>query len=327
MEPKSALVIVPEGKTGHETQSVAVAEALGCVPRIVRVRLMPPWSWIAPLGPGHLTGELAPPFADVVIASGRQAIPAARAIARMKAPRPVVVVLHDPRVSPAGFDLVWVNDHDFLRRPALARAGNVIHSPTAPLRATAARLADGAERLLPRISHFPGPRIGVLVGGPSGAYRFTPAEAADLGRRLSEAAAASGGCLLVTPSRRTPPEAQAALRAAISGVPGFFWDGSGDNPYFGILGLADHLVVTCDSVAMLSEAAATGRPVHAFRLAGGTRKFSLFHDALIRAGVMDWFDGTLTERHYSPIDATGMIAAEIRSRFGGPSPATTRQSL
>ncbi len=326
MEPKSALVIVPEGKAGHETQSVAVAEALGCDPRIVRVRLTAPWSWIAPFGPGHLTGPLAPPLPDLVIASGRQAIPAARAIARLPAPRPFVVVLHDPRVSPADFDLVWVNDHDFCRRRALSRAGNVIHTPTAPLRATAARLVDGAARLLPRVSHLPEPRIGVLVGGPSGAYRFTPAEAAELGRRLAEAAAASGGSLLVTPSRRTPPEAQAALRAAISGVPGFFWDGSGDNPYFGILGLADHLVVTCDSVAMLSEAAATGRPVHAFRLAGGTRKFILFHEALIRAGVMDWFDGPLTERSYSPIDATRTIAAEIRTRLGSPTPATTRQS-
>ncbi|MGH2340019.1 mitochondrial fission ELM1 family protein [Segnochrobactraceae bacterium EtOH-i3] len=326
MEPKSALVIVPEGKAGHETQSVAVAEALGCVPRIVRVRLTPPWSWIAPLGPGHLEGPLAPPWPPLVIASGRQAIPAARALARHKAPRPFVVILHDPRVRPSAFDLVWVNDHDFLRRPALEQASNVIHTPTAPLRATRARMTEGAAQLLPRVSHLPGPRIGVLVGGPSGAYGFSAGEAAELGRRLAEAATRSGGSLLITPSRRTPPEAQAALRAAISGVPGFFWDGSGDNPYFGILGLADHLVVTCDSVAMLSEAAATGRPVHAFPLAGGTRKFALFHEALIRAGVMDWFDGTLTERSYSPIDATEMIAAEIRTRLGDQMPATSRQS-
>lgn len=316
MEPHSALVIVPEGKAGHEIQSVAVAEALGCAPDIVRVRLTPPWSWLAPFGPGHLSRFLAPPYPDLVIASGRQAIPAARALARLPRPRPFVVVLHDPRVNPAAFDLVWVNDHDYLRRPGLARADNVIHSPTAPLRATAARMVDGAARLLPRVSHLPAPRIGVLVGGPSGTYRFTPADAAELGRLLADAATAAGGSLLVTPSRRTPPEAQAALRAAISGVPGCFWDGSGENPYFGILGLADHLVVTCDSVAMLGEAAATGRPVHAFRLPGGSRKFALFHDALIRAGAMDWFDGTLTDRSYSPIDATSQIATEIRTRLG-----------
>ena len=61
MEPKSALVIVPEGKAGHETQSVAVAEALGCVPRIVRVRLTPPWSWIAHLAPAIWRGRLPRP--------------------------------------------------------------------------------------------------------------------------------------------------------------------------------------------------------------------------------------------------------------------------
>src|SRR3546814_3642619 len=34
------------------------------------------------------------------------------------------------------------------------------------------------------------------------------------------------------------------------------------NPNFGILGLADHVIVTGDSVNMVSEAASTGKPVH-----------------------------------------------------------------
>ena len=52
-------------------------------------------------------------------------------------------------------------------------------------------------------------------------------------------------------------------------MPHYLWDGEGENPYFGLLGLADFLVVTCDSVNMVSEAASTGKPVYVADLPGG----------------------------------------------------------
>ena len=45
--------------------------------------------------------------------------------------------------------------------------------------------------------------------------------------------------------------------------------GDNDNPYFGILGLADKFIVTADSISMLSEACATGKPVYMFDLGSG----------------------------------------------------------
>ena len=50
--------------------------------------------------------------------------------------------------------------------------------------------------------------------------------------------------LLVTPSRRTGDANVAILHATLGDVPGFVWDGAGANPYYGILGLADRLIVT-----------------------------------------------------------------------------------
>ena len=40
-----------------------------------------------------------------------------------------------------------------------------------------------------------------------------------------------------------------------------------DNPYLGFLALADRIVVTSDSMSMLVEATATGKPVFVFDLA------------------------------------------------------------
>jgi hypothetical protein len=76
--------------------------------------------------------------------------------------------------------------------------------------------------------------------------------------------------LLVSTSSRTSEEAIAALQAGLD-VPHYFyrWKPSDPaNPYFGMLAVADRLVVTGDSIAMLSEACATGRPVQIFDLGG-----------------------------------------------------------
>jgi mitochondrial fission protein ELM1 len=60
-------------------------------------------------------------------------------------------------------------------------------------------------------------------------------------------------------------------------VPLFFWESGEVNPYLGLLALADAIVVTSDSVSMVSEACATGRPVHVFNVGYGHEKLRKFH--------------------------------------------------
>jgi uncharacterized protein len=102
-----------------------------------------------------------------------------------------------------------------------------------------------------------------MLGGDSRHHRFTEANVADLAAALA-AIAESGAKVVVTPSRRTPPALAGTVRTLCGRTGGWFWDGTGENPYIAILAHADHLVVTADSVNMLGEAAATGKPIHLF---------------------------------------------------------------
>jgi mitochondrial fission protein ELM1 len=72
--------------------------------------------------------------------------------------------------------------------------------------------------------------------------------------------------VLLTCSRRTPAAAAARLRAFMAGRAGRFWAGpqDGTNPYAGMLGWADRIVVTPDSSNLLTEACAAGVPVLAW---------------------------------------------------------------
>ena len=83
---------------------------------------------------------------------------------------------------------------------------------------------------------------------------------------------------------------EAILRARMREVPSVVWDGQGDNPYFGYLALADVIIVTCDSVSMISEACSTGKPVYLVALEGDSARFRKFHEALLQAGVIRRFE-------------------------------------
>lgn len=309
--PASAWALTP-GSAGHEVQCIGVVRALGLEPVVKRVAPSAPWSWMAPWGPAAPDPSIAPPWPDLVVASGRQAVPYARAIRRRARGNTFVLVLQNPAIALRHFDLVWVNDHDGVE------GRNVIQSLTSPNTLTKAGLEAGAVSLAARLAGRPLPRpwIGVVLGGASGAYRFEPADAQAFGQALAALAAATGGSLIVTPSRRTGTAALTALGQALGTTPHWIWDGeTGDNPYFGILGAADALVVTCDSVNMLGEAAFTGKPLYAWRLEGGSAKFDAFHHGLQATGAMRWFDGGLAHWTYPPVDANTFIADAVRTAY------------
>src|SRR6185312_6331620 len=121
-----------------------------------------------------------------------------------------------------------------------------------------------------------------------------------------------GGSVVVTPSRRTGDAGVALLRERFAGLPGAIWDGSGDNPYYAYLAVADALLVTADSVSMISEAAATGKPVHVIGLAGGDAKFTRFHQAMKQAGVTRPFAGEIEAWSYPPPDDNARAGAALR---------------
>lgn len=294
------------GGMGHEVQCLGVLEALGIEPIVKHVSPGRLHKAMAPWGPAAPDTGISPPWPDVLVVSGRQAIPYARSIKRRSGGRTITVVLQSPGVPASWFDLVWVPEHDRLR------GNNVIATLTSPHRLTHKRLQAEAEAHAEEVAHLPRPLVTVLVGGTSGAYTFSSREARTLAEDLRTFALHHGCGLLVTPSRRTGLGKTAILRQLLADVPAVVWDLTGENPYFPYMGLADAFIVTCDSVNMLGEAAFTGKPVYAYRLPGGTPKFQKFQEALIDYGAVRWFDGNLDSWTYRPLDATTEIAAAVR---------------
>ena len=103
------------------------------------------------------------------------------------------------------------------------------------------------------------------------------------------------------------------MRERLAGLPAAIWDGAGENPYYAYLALADAVLVTADSVSMISEAAATGKPVHILELDGGNAKFARFHRTMRNAGITRPFAGRIEDWTYPVPDDTARAGAAVRA--------------
>ena len=304
--------VLTDGKAGMESQCIGLAEALGLSPKVKRIVLRPFWRKVTPYlrfgGTLQFAPEsdaLTPPWPDLVIATGRQSVAAALWLKRASGGKARLIQLQNPGIAWRQFDLVVTPEHDRLS------GTNVISTRGSLHRVTSGVLSSAAEKWSHVFAHLPRPYIAVLVGGSNAVYRLGPDEITGLAGKLSDCARALHGSLLITPSRRTGDAARAVLAQAVSGVPHYLWDMQGENPYFGLLGLADSIVVTCDSVNMISEAASTGKPVYVELLPGGSAKSSRFLNELRQSGVVRDFNGKLSPYTYEPLDDMTRVLARV----------------
>lgn len=116
------------------------------------------------------------------------------------------------------------------------------------------------------------PRIGVLLGGTDRHETITRDDAERLSEICKVAAEKMNAQILVTTSRRTPPDVTDYLVSTVKHAdwcPLFLTPDTSsalEDPYQAILALSDLLIVTADSFSMVCEAASSGRTVIVLRL-------------------------------------------------------------
>ncbi|MCF4127432.1 mitochondrial fission ELM1 family protein [Methylobacterium sp. SyP6R] len=311
--------LITDGKAGDLAPCRGLAAALGVVAQERVVAPRPPFSWLAPRGPADPRERaLTPPLPDLAIATGRRAVPALRAVKRRSRNETFTVFLRDPRIGPRAADLIWVPAHDSLR------GANVIVTETGPHPVSPDRLAAARHHPDPRLAALPRPRAAVLVGGDSRHGRFSNEDARNLLAGLERLAGEAS--LMITTSRRTPDRLRAALADLARRHGGFFWDGSGENPYLALLALADTIVATADSANMVTEACAAGVPVRLFEPHNLYQRHHTLYDALKRHGPVHPFTGRVEPLRSKPLDMTLAIAQAVANAYIGHRDALARRT-
>ncbi len=296
-----------------ENQCIGLAEALGVDYELKRLFARRPWTalppawWWRPLRESVCGIDLRPPWPDLVISCGRRSVATALAIKRVGEGRVFALHIQHPRISPDRFDLLIVPRHDKLS------GANIIQTDGALHRVTQERLVEAARVFAPHYADLPRPLVTVLLGGSNRRQALSAAVAERLAERLLQLSVEDGVGLAITPSRRTTPAVVDLLRRKLAQRPVRIWDGGGDNPYFGLLALADAIVVTEDSVSMVTEACSTGKPVQVFEYGGGGGRHQAFHRRMRELGCTRPFQGRFEHWSYQPLRETARVAERVQA--------------
>ncbi|MFZ5652848.1 MAG: mitochondrial fission ELM1 family protein [Pseudomonadota bacterium] len=267
-------------KRGDNGQVEAVAAALGWPCDRKRLEMQPRYRTAKPRFRATLdhldlarSDPLAPPWPELIITSGRRPAMAALWVRRQSANRTRVVHIGKPSGAMHEFDLVVASGENHL--PPLP---NYLPITLPLMRVSPDAIRAEAERWRSRLAGLPRPLIAILVGGPTGPFRMNARVARALVAEV-ERIRGLGGCAYVVTSRRTPAAVVKALRKRLpADVPLFAWPaeappegepGAVENPYRALLGTANGFVVTGDSISMLVEVAALGKPLAIFPLPTG----------------------------------------------------------
>lgn len=297
--------VLEDPRAGTAAQALGIAERLSLPFRRVPLAFGPlaklPWPWPTLTGLAEHSA-FAPPWPSLVISAGRRSAPIARWLRRRGAR---TVHAMRPGLGASDFDLLVIGAHDHPDP-----AANLMVIQGAAHRLTPEALA-AAPAAFPGFAALPRPIVTLLLGGPVRAEGMEPALAA----RIATEAAGLGASLLVTASRRTGAAATEAVAAALKNHPHVLypWGGAGANPYLAMLATADRLVVTGDSISMLSEALMTEAPLLVADPGGLGPRHEAMTESLVTAGLAGRLGAPLPPPRAAR-DETARIVAEIRAR-------------
>lgn len=336
---RESVLALHDGRAGHRAQALGLAEALSRrlgLSVVERALELAPWATWWPAALWHRASRLPGwpeaglrdprtaldrlPSMRLVLGAGRRTAPVVAALGRRHGVP--AVQLMAPRMPAAAFDLVVAPVHDALVAPNVVESLGALGRVTPESIAAAGRALPGTTRAA--IEALAPPRLAVLYGGPSASARW---DAGDEDRFVDTLArlACEGRSLVVTASRRSDPGVVGRLRRACPpdrlwlwpadpGAPSSHTD-PGPNPYPGLLALTDAVLVTEDSVSMASEAAASGLPVHVFRVGWRKARIAAFHRALEAHGAARPFEGRIEAWVYPPLAEADRIAAIVAGRL------------
>ncbi len=267
---KTVWIIIDE-KTGNANQAIAVAKALGYDYEVKKLvynflsRLPNRLKFDSLMGINfQLSSSLEPPFADIIISSGRKTAAVSNYIKKNNPSSFVVHMMH-PDLPYKNFDLVCLPMHDEAQKHYHLK--NLFFTIGAPSFIDKKQAKQEGELLKKRLK-LPSPYIVLSIGGKTKEGSYLEEEMINLVKEACKYTEKLKGSLLITTSRRTDKNISAKLIQDIN-VPFFFYDWHNNNeernPYLGLLSLADYFIVTADSVSTCSEVLATGKPLYLYR--------------------------------------------------------------
>jgi len=318
--PLRKVMVLDDGKKGHLKQSLAVVKQMrrfredeGYAPEYIEAEVVrinfrnkarkTVFNALSPFFVNNFQGRMGflrwaldaesydnavNRYADIIVSCGSSLFGVSRMLKIENYARNVTVMDPGP-LSRKKFDLVIIPRHDMHKVKGKPK-DNLIFTDLAPNLISSGELASFREKI-GEGKAFPGKfRLGLLLGGDNPDYTFGNDLLRSLGENVRRSCEARDGYLYMTTSRRTSEGAEAAVKEMLGSYPRCAMyvsgrDDTDDHTVEKIMAASDVIMVSGESISMVSEAVSSGKPVLVFmpdKKVAGPTKYEKFVDDLDR---------------------------------------------
>ena len=305
-------LLLTEGLHGMISQVEGLAKALDLEYFHEKVELNNFWKFIppkiTPVKKFVFKNKIQRDF-DIIISCGRKSVIPSIFLKKINNKKIKNIHIQDPKVNFQNFDYIISPEHDDLK------GENIISSKGAIHYLTITEIEEKKNYLSDRVAKEK-KIITLILGGPTKYYAYSNQNILNNFSKISKQILNKDYQLIVIPSNRTPIKTIELAKKFFSNEH-LIIDRVDKNAYLSSLGVADYIIVTCDSSSMISEAALTGKPLYVAMIPPSKKdtRFQNFRKLFEKMNIIREFDEKLETWNYEKLDETKRIAYEIKSRL------------
>ncbi len=305
-------LLLTQGMHGMISQAEGLAKALDLDFIHEKIELNNFWKFLPPkITPvkNFVFKNKIEQYYNIVISCGRKSVIPSIYLKKKYKSKIINIHIQDPKVSLNNFDFVIAPEHDRLNGKNVLSTKGSIHYLTKD------ELILSQNYLKTKLN--PNKKIvSFIIGGPNKYYSFDDSIVEDIFTRIKKNFIQRNYQAIIIPSMRTP-------KKIIEKAKSFFDNNQIIIPnidkkaYLSSLQLADHIVITCDSTSMISEAALTGKPIYVARIPTKKKdqRFQDFFNLFMSLNIVKNLDVSVEDWNYQKLDETKRVSSYIKEKI------------
>ena len=304
-------ILLTQGMHGMVSQVEGLAKALGLSYKHQTINLKPFWNLIPPKFSPISENLIKDKFvcdSKIIISCGRKSVIPSIALKKRLGKEIFTIHIQNPKVSLNHFDLIISPEHDNMKGDNVISTTGAIHYLTKKeIKENSNYL--GLEKEKKKLVAF-------IIGGPNKYYAYSEKIIHQTFNKVKTLFTPDKYKIIIIPSYRTPAN---VIKKA--------YDTFNFNhhvvkevdkrAYLSALSISDHIVVTCDSTSMISEAAITGKPVYIamMKAVKNNYRFKNFYTKLNKLGITKELENNVETWSYDNLNEVNRIAPLIKSKM------------
>lgn len=302
--------ILSDNLVGHEKQSISLAEKLNINYKLIKIKKI---NFIKRNLSSFFNLEkksfFKPPYPKIIISCGKSTAYYSKMIKQKAKNKIFSIFIQKPPINLSNFDVVISPKHD------KCKGLNVIETQGALTKINSKYIKNINKKKAPSIlkKKF----VTVLIGGDSRHHKITKSILDKIIKSLQLIEEQKKIRIFILVSRRTGKKNYLYLKKNLVNKNFIFiLPNSKKVSYLNAISFAKAIIVTSDSVSMVTEASSTGKPTYIIDIPTKSKKFSLFIKNLIDLKLAYYLKDTISlKRKEKALNDIDKVAKKIKKKI------------